>query len=78
MGSCARRTLDLETELAWGFLDYLLLGTSAPGRAQAACEGAHAMRIRMRCAGASAMYEADGQACVGAHGRTLTKACKRH
>ena len=23
--------LDLETELAWGFLDYLLLGTSAPG-----------------------------------------------
>ena len=22
--------LDLETELAWGFLDYLLLGTSAP------------------------------------------------
>ena len=25
--------LDLETELAWGFLDYLLLGTSAPGLA---------------------------------------------
>ena len=25
--------LDLETELAWGFLDYLLLGTSVPGLA---------------------------------------------
>ena len=26
--------MDLETELAWGFLDYLLLGTSAAPPAQ--------------------------------------------